>query len=63
MLISQLLNFIDENNAVFVIGNSHELEFKTERLRYNSALVFESGKNVHPPEPGIYSKMKLYVVQ
>ena len=59
MLISQLLNFIDENNAVFVIGNSHELEFKTERLRYNSALVFESGKNVHPPEPEIYSKMKL----
>lgn len=60
MLISQLLNFIDENNAVFVIGNSHEVEFKsTEKTRYNSALVFESAKNVHPPEPGIYSKIKL----
>ena len=59
-LVSQLLNFIDENNAVFVIGNSHEVEFRgTEKIRYNSALVFESGKNVHPPEPGIYSKIKL----
>ena len=60
MLISQLLNFLDENNAVFVIGNSHEVEMKgAEKEHYNSALVFESGKNVHPPEPGIYSKIKL----
>ena len=60
MLISQLLNFLDENNAVFVIGNSHEVEFRgNEKQYYNSALVFESGKNVHPPEPQIYSKMKL----
>jgi apolipoprotein N-acyltransferase len=60
MLISQLLNFLDENNAVFVIGNSHEVDFKgAEKVSYNSALVFESGKNVHPPEPGIYSKIKL----
>lgn len=60
MLISQLLNFLDENNAVFVIGNSHELEFRgAEKQYYNSALVFESGKNVHPPEPQIYSKIKL----
>ena len=60
MLISQLLNFIDENNAVFVIGNSHEVDVPhSDRARYNSALVFESGKNVHPPEPGIYSKIKL----
>ena len=60
MLISQLLNFLDENNAVFVIGNSHEVEFRgAEKQYYNSALVFESGKNVHPPEPGIYSKIKL----
>ena len=60
MLISQLLNFIDENNAVFVIGNSHEVDFRgAEKIRYNSALVFESAKNVHPPEPGIYSKIKL----
>ncbi len=60
MLISQLLNFIDENNVVFVIGNSHTVDLKgSDLLHYNSALVFESGKNVHPPEPGIYSKMKL----
>ncbi len=60
ILISQLLNFLDENNAVFIIGNSHEVELKgSERVRYNSALVFESSKNVHPPEPGIYSKIKL----
>ena len=60
LLISQLLNFIDENDAVFVIGNSHEINVdKAERARYNSALIFESGKNVHPPEPGIYSKNHL----
>ena len=60
LLVSQLLNFFDENNAVFVIGNSHEEELKNAgRTRYNSALVFESGKNVHPPEPEIYSKIKL----
>ena len=60
MLISQLLNFFDENNAVFVTGNAHQLEFAAaSKVQYNSALVFESGKNVHPPEPGIYSKIKL----
>ncbi len=60
MLVSQLLNFIDENNAVFVIGNSHEVDVHgAERARYNSALVFEPGKNVHPPQPEIYSKIKL----
>ena len=60
MLISQLLNFMDENNAVFVIGKSHELDMQgADKVRYNSALVFESGKNVHPPKPGIYSKIKL----
>ena len=60
MLISQLLNFIDDNNAVFVIGNAHEEKvYKSENLHYNSALIFESGKNVHPPQPDIYSKIKL----
>jgi len=60
MLISQLLNYFDENNAVFVTGNAHQLEFAAaSKVQYNSALVFESGKNVHPPEPGIYSKIKL----
>lgn len=60
MLVSQLLNFFDENNAVFITGNAHQVEFKSaEKIQYNSALVFESGKNVHPPEPGIYSKIKL----
>ena len=43
-----------------VNGNAHQVEFKSaEKIQYNSALVFESGKNVHPPEPGIYSKIKL----
>ena len=60
MLISQILNFFDENNAVFVTGNAHQVEFAgAGKVQYNSALVFESGKNVHPPEPGIYSKIKL----
>lgn len=60
MLVSQILNFIDENNVVFVIGNAHDVELRGgEKVRYNSSLVFESGKNVHPPKPEIYSKMKL----
>ncbi len=60
MLIAQLLNFFDENNAVFVTGNAHQVEFAgASKVQYNSALVFESEKNVHPPEPGIYSKIKL----
>ena len=60
MLVSQLLHFIDENNAVFVIGNAHEIDIhSSERPRYNSALVFEPGKNVSPPNPEIYSKTKL----
>ena len=32
---------------------------RAKKKDYNSALVFESGKNVHPPEPEIYSKIKL----
>ncbi len=60
MLVSQILNFIDENNVVFVIGNAHDVELRgADKVRYNSSLVFESGKNVHPPKPEIYSKMKL----
>ena len=60
MLVSQILNFIDENNVVFVIGNAHDVELRgAEKVRYNSSLVFESGKNVHPPKPDIYSKIKL----
>lgn len=60
MLVSQLLHFIDENNSVFIIGNAHEVDVgHSERARYNSALVFEAGKNVSPPEPEIYSKTKL----
>ena len=60
MLVSQILNFIDENNAVFVIGNAHDVELRgADKVRYNSSLVFESGKNVHPPKPEIYSKIKL----
>lgn len=53
--INSLLNFIEETDSVFAIGNSHEI--KNER--YNSVFVFEPKKNVVPPNPEIYSKIHL----
>ena len=59
-LIHTLLDFIDSKEAAFVIGNGYtkkEDDF-TSKL-YNSAFVFYPQKNVIPPKPLIYSKMKL----
>ena len=59
-LISYLLKYIDSKDAVFVIGNSHEVDTKKAfRDRYNSAFVFEPKANVIPPNPEIYSKIHL----
>lgn len=59
-LVNLLLDFINNNNSVFVIGNPHEINVnKATRDRYNSVLVFEGKKNVIPPKPDIYSKIKL----
>lgn len=60
-IITYLLDFINEKNAAFVIGNGHTVVSQNgaKKSDFNSALVFEPGKNVIPPEPYIYSKMHL----
>lgn len=59
-LIINLLNYINTKNAVFVIGNAHvENHNKGEPDKYNCAFVFEPKNNVIPPEPDVYSKIKL----
>lgn len=59
-LILSILNYVNSKDAVFIIGNAHLEDNRRPTLdRYNSALVFESGKNVFPPNPKIYSKQKL----
>lgn len=59
-LILNILNYINSKDAVFIIGNAHLEDNRKQTLdRFNSALVFESGKNVYPPKPQIYSKQKL----
>lgn len=59
-LVYNLLRYLNKKNCVFVIGNSNQQTFSDGRIeRYNSAFVFESGKNVIPPEPETYSKIKL----
>lgn len=60
-IISALLEYINSSNVSFVIGNAHQVPNVNKGIleKYNSAFFFEAGKNVIPPEPGIYSKMKL----
>ncbi len=60
-LVSTLLDYINERNALFVIGNGHTEVDKnySNKKKYNSALVFEPKVNVLPPEPYIYSKNHL----
>lgn len=59
-LVKRVLEYINSKDATFVIGNGHEVNSqKSIHDVYNSALVFTPRKNVIPPEPKIYSKMKL----
>lgn len=59
-LVYNLLNYINSTETNFVIGNSNQSVYEDGRIeRFNSAFVFESGNNVLPPEPEIYSKIKL----
>ena len=59
-LVNLLLNYINSKEATFVIGNGHKVKSLKPVLDvYNSALVFTPGKNVIPPTPKVYSKMKL----
>lgn len=59
-VIKSLLEFIDDRNVIFVIGNSYEQRNPTGKIdRYNSVFVFEPKRNVIPPKPEIYSKIHL----
>lgn len=84
-LIRRLLNFIDEQNCNFVVGNFHVIKplyddsntsikkdnnsngtplknnsnAVIDNKYFNSAFLFEPGKNVLPPNPYIYSKVHL----
>lgn len=54
-LIESTLRFFDESGVAFVVGNFHSIGEDD----FNSAFLFESGKNVIPPRPEIYSKVHL----
>jgi len=60
-LVYSLLNYIENKDAVFVIGNSDEEideENKTKK-RFNSVHVYLPSENVIPPDPDVYSKIHL----
>ncbi len=59
LLSKRLLSYIDGKNAAFLLGNNHQEKGADGVREYNSALFFEPGKNVLPPEPLVYSKMRL----
>lgn len=63
-LVEKLLNYIDAAPVPFVIGNDHGVDGYTRSgsydvVDYNSVLLFRPGENVVPPQPELYSKMKL----
>lgn len=59
-LVYNLLRYLNKKSSVFVIGNADQIKYKDGSVkRYNSAFIFEPGKNVIPPEPESYSKIKL----
>lgn len=68
--VINVLNYINRKNQIFVLGNNgieiskdynpESTSKVSEMLVYsNDALVFESKKNVIPPEPETYKKTKL----
>ena len=60
-LVKSLLEFIENCGKPVLLGNYNAYvdREKGKVLDYNSVLFFEPGKNVLPPEPGIYSKIHL----
>lgn len=59
-IINSVLEYINKQNAVFVIGNFHSVDTGGEYYDdYNCAFVFNPRVNVIPPEPEIYAKMHL----
>ncbi len=59
-MIESLLDFIEQTELTFVIGNGHYSDFEGNNYkRYNSTLVLTGGKNALPPKPEIYCKNHL----
>ncbi|MCK9169220.1 MAG: apolipoprotein N-acyltransferase [Treponema sp.] len=59
-IVNSILEYINKQNAVFVIGNFHSVDTGKEYYDdYNSAFVFKPGVNVIPPDPEIYAKVHL----
>lgn len=69
-LVSDLLSYMDSSSSSFLIGNDDAVfqlkentssEFLTEegRTDYNAALLFTPGKNIIPPKPERYRKIRL----
>ena len=59
MISRHLLQYIDSKSCAFVLGNNHQEAAANGGGSYNSALLFVPGKNVLPPEPEVYNKMRL----
>lgn len=59
-LIKRFLDFVESQQAVFVIGNDQQDDFYSpDPADYNGVLVFSPKKNTLPPEPEIYRKIHL----
>lgn len=59
-LVTDLLNYIDSAQVIFLIGNGHKVATnKSFPQVYNSVLYFDSKKAAIPPNPEVYSKNKL----
>jgi apolipoprotein N-acyltransferase len=59
-IVNSVLEYINRQNAVFVIGNFHSVDTGKEYYDdYNCAFVFNPRVNVIPPDPEIYAKIHL----
>lgn len=65
-LVRNLLDFLNGQKVPFLVGNDDAVfegkdarSLEEGRLDYNAALFFKPGKNVIPPEPYVYRKMRL----
>lgn len=59
-LVKRFLEFVESQNAVFVIGNDHQDDiYDDDPEDFNSVLVFVPHENTIPPQPEIYRKIHL----
>lgn len=60
-LVRDLLLYIDRSSTAFLIGNDHGV-LAADNIscdHYNAVLLFEPKKNVVPPRPALYTKIRL----